>query len=466
MVLSDSDPFIAKRVKTLTLRLTHIKEQPSPSRAPSSSSLSAPLSPFQRDTRFVRTHLHDTLQYIFRSARRVPVPAGGWTGNGQPNSATSSAVAFGDIMEKLIEITPKMYSVKMLSVDSWDLPPAFDLRPLYEAFWGSRSSRPSSTITLHPRFSGLHKPIAMTFGDRLTTLFIGGNLENHRVIIKSRPKLASLQELRLEFTNNLFRVDPEADADILVRDIAPFVIGMGKTLKKLSVWSWASTDLSWFFSALAGREVKGSRRNSVLSDPVNLFPAIESLNVRTPFNRAFRNPSGLKDLIAVTSQSLQHLDLRLNPSGLAIDPACEQPLAHWLLGDLLLPSEGSEEEPLSKLSVLDVYPTNLTQGLDFLLAVINKCSGTLAEVTIRDRYLQPAEAKVVVEALAKCKGLRALRFNVWRLDIDLLDSLEKSVGGIERFWVSVSDDWRKTPDDLVRFFLFMLWGTLLTFSRT
>ncbi|PPR01272.1 hypothetical protein CVT24_006035 [Panaeolus cyanescens] len=445
-----SDPFIAKRVKTLTLRLTHIKEQPLPSRAASSSSLTGPMSLAARDNGFVRTHLHDTLQYIFRSARRPPVPAGGWTGNGLPSPATSPAVTFGEIMQKLIEITPRFLSVKTLSVDSWDLPPAFDLRPLYEAFWGSR---PSSTITLHPRFSGLHKPIPMTFGDRLTTLFIGGNLENHRVLIKSRPRLASLQELRIEFTNNLFRVDPEADAEILVRDIATFVKGMGSTLKKLCVWSWASTDLSMFFTALAGIILRGPKMNL---NPVNHFPVLDSLHIRTPFNRAFRDPSGLKDLIAVTSSSLKQLELRLNPSGLAIDPACELPLAQWLIGDLLLPSESESSNssseglnPLANLTILDIYPTNLGQGIDFLLDVIKKCSGTLVDVTIRDRYLQPAEATVVIEALAKCKELKALRFNVWRLDLDLLDLLAKSVPGVERFWVSVSDDWRRTPDDLI-----------------
>lgn len=301
-----------------------------------------------------------------------------------------SRPTFNDVMNAIIDATPLFVNVSGLTIDSWDLPPSYGkLETLFSSFWTS-------------------------FGANLRHLSLGGNVEGFRVLIESNPRFKELQTLRMEFTNNVFRVDQAADSAILVDVVAPFINSLSSCLYGLEIWSWANLDLSLFFQCLS------------------VPPLLNHLNVRMAFNRV-SDPSGLKQLLCKGSKTLEKLDLRLNPSGLPFNQASEESLSHWL--SLCI----EDKRCFAKLRHLDIYPTNTLVGMDVLLTSIKRTSGTLVHLTIRDRYFQPREATLILEAASRCKNLTHLRMNVLRLNIALLDLFAIHVPCIDHLWLAVGE---------------------------
>lgn len=294
-------------------------------------------------------------------------------------------------MEALIACSPKFRNMRELNIDSWDLPPTYDIQPLFKSFWSS-------------------------FGSNLHHLSLGGNFEGYKLFIETEPNLPSLVDLRVEFTNNVHRIDQDLDAAILVDVVAPFINRLSHHIEFLEVWSWATLDLSDFFVRLTA------------------FPRLEHLNIRMAFDVALeRDASGLKSLLSASSGPLQRLDLRLNPLGRHTDPMREEPLSQWLSSCL------SDEKCFSHLHALYIYPTTISASLDVLLAIIERSSNTLKELTVRDRYLRQTEASDVIDAASKCPNLVSLRFNLFRLDIDLLDHLAKKLPNLTKLWIAVEE---------------------------
>ena len=234
---------------------------------------------------------------------------------------------FSDVIKIIISCTPHFANINDLTIDSWDLPPSYDLKDFFVAIWTS-------------------------FGSNLRCLSLGGNLEGYRVLIESQPNLQKLKELHLEFTNNLFRVDNDEDARILVDVIPPFINALKGNLHSLKVWSWANLDISDFFKRL------------------DALPALECINVRMAFNRSLRDPSGLKALLCQSSPTLREVSLRLNPAGLPMNPVREEPLSLWLAECI------ADEQCFAHLTQFDIYPTSKQIGMDFLLALLESaCRG-------------------------------------------------------------------------------------------
>ena len=206
----------------------------------------------------IRHQLKHTIVHVFGGSKS-PQP--------QP---IKMAPAPTDLINEILNITDKLVNVRELYIDIWNLPPLYDLQPLFSSFWSS-------------------------FGPKLYTLSLSGILEDFRTLINSNPILGSLRELRVEFTHSCIdAIQMEASRPILVDVLLPFINGLAPHLLSLRLWSWASFDLSTFFSQLAP------------------FPGLKALNVRTPFNTAFGDASGLKGLICDSSDTLQRVDLRLN----------------------------------------------------------------------------------------------------------------------------------------------------------
>jgi len=198
--------------------------------------------------------------------------------------------------------------------------------------------------------------------------------------------------------------------------VAPFVCRLGPQLESLRVWSWMVLDLSAFFLNIGP------------------FERLEWLNVRTAFNKSFREDAGgLKKVLCGSSKTLRRVDLRLNPSGSAIDPTSEGPLGRWLLECL------EDERCLENVSALDVYPTNLPSGMDVLLKCVERTGERLVELVVRDRYLSPEEIGELLEALRGCRELTYLRMNVWRMYVGLFDVMAVKAPGLRRLWLSVGD---------------------------
>jgi hypothetical protein len=332
----------------------------------------------------IRHQLKHTIIHVFGSSKS-PQP--------QPIRAPT------DLINGVLNIANKLVNLRELYVDLWNLPPLYDLQPLFSSFWSS-------------------------FGPKLYTLSLSGVLEDFRTLINSNPILGSLRELRVEFTHS--GIDAiEASRAILADLLLPFINSLAPHLLSLRLWSWASFDLSTFFSQLAP------------------FPCLKALNVRTPFNAAFGDASGLKGLICDSSDTLKRVDLRLNPAGLTVDPSSEEPLSRWLLECM------SDKRFFSKLQVLDIYPTNMAAGMEFLLGSIQRTSENLVELIVRDRYLQDREIKSVIDAASSCRNLTHLKMNIRRLDIALTDRLALKLPKINRLWLSVGENSANDPNYLV-----------------
>ena len=361
MTVIVSDPLVASRVYRLSLQLTHVKK--------ASASTSALNIPHQ---------LKHTIIHVFGGSK-----------SSQPQPIK---LATTDLINEILKITNKLVNVRELYIDLWNLPPLYDLQPLFSSFWSS-------------------------FGPKLYTLSLSGILEDFRTLINSNPILGGLQELRVEFTlDYIDALQIEASRAILVEVLLPFINSLAPHLLSLRLWSWATFDLSTFFSQLAP------------------FPGLKALNVRTPFNKAFGDASGLKDLICDSSSTLKRVDLRLNPAGLTVDPSTEEPLSRWLLECI------SDERFFSKLQVLDIYPTNMAAGMEFLLGCIQRTSANLVELIVRDRYLQDREIKTVIDAASSCPNLTCLRMNIRRLDVAFTDSLALKLPRINRLWLSIGEN--------------------------
>jgi len=365
-----SDPFIASRVYRLSLELTHINTTTNP---PKSGS-------------HIRHKLQHTMTRVFGGSKSPPL---------QPVTAT-----FTDFVNEIINTTNKLPDVRELHIDSWHLPLSYDPHPLFLSFWSS-------------------------FGPRLHTLSLSGNLEGYRTLINSNTTLNGLQDLRLEFTNNIYCLYADADRAILVDVLLPFINSLAPHLVSLRLWSWASVDLSTFFSRLAP------------------FPGLKALNVRIAFNRAFGDASGLKGLICDSSGTLRRVDLRLNLTGLTANPLSEGPLGRFLLDCV------SDERFFSQLRVLDIYPTNLIAGMDFLLGCIHRNSQSLVELIVRDRYWEDGEIEVVLDAVSSCSNLTYLRMNIRRLDVAVLDRLALKLPKIDRLWLSIGEIAANEPNSLI-----------------
>jgi len=188
------------------------------------------------------------------------------------------------LVQALIDAVSCLSNVTNFTADWWDLAPAQHLQSSLPAAWSA-------------------------FGANLQTLSLGGNLESIQTLAVSSTRLCALRELRLEFTNNIFRADDMADMATLVDVIAPFINELSPTLRDLSISSWASIDLSSFFLKMG------------------MFPHLQQFSVRVPFNKAFSDdPSGFTLFLRNHSSTLKHVALRLNPSGSMIDPSSEETL--------------------------------------------------------------------------------------------------------------------------------------------
>ena len=335
----------------------------------------------------IRHQLKHTIIHVFGGSK-----------SSQPQPIKSATT---DLINEITNITDKLVNVRELYIYLWNLPPLYDLQPLFSSFWSS-------------------------FGPKLHTLSLSGILEDFRTLINSNPILGRLQELHVEFTLSCIdTMQIEASGAILVGVLLPFVNSLAPQLLSLRLWSWAPFDLSIFFSQLGP------------------FPVLKALNVRTPFNTAFGDASGLKGLICDSSDTLQRVNLRLNPAGLTVDPTSDEPLGRWLLECI------SDERFFSNLQVLEIYPTNMAAGMDFLVGCIQRTSANLVELSVKDRYLQNREVKTVIDAASACRNLTHLKINIRRLDVAVTDRLALKLPGINRLWLSIGENSANDPHYLI-----------------
>ena len=348
-----SNPFVASRVYRLELRLGDIKNVLGPGANTSGSR--------------IRRQLKHTITRVFGGSKFPPI---------------TGTVSLTGLIKDIIKITNKLVNVRELCIDLWDLAPSYDLQPLFLSFWSS-------------------------FGRKLHTLSLDGNLENFRTLIKN-PKFDVLQELSVEFTGTVGR---PINVDVLL----PFINSLAPHLLSLRLWSRPSLDLSTFFSQLAP------------------FPGLKTLIIQTPFNKkAFGNTSCLEDLICDSSGTLQRVHLYLNPAGLTVDS--EEPLSRWFLEYI---SDITRFSYL--LQILDLYPTDMDAGMEFLLNCIERNSQSLEELNVRDRYLQDGGIEAIINVASSYSNLVYLKMKIRKLDVALTDRLALKLPKIDRLRVSIRE---------------------------
>ena len=318
-------------------------------------------------------------------------------------SKHKSTHTFDDAVSSLISTLPQLSNVCELDVELWHVP--------------------SDVVT------PLFQSICVSFGRNLDRLVIGGHLDAYRVLVEAcepLPKFEKLKTLHIELVNRLSRRQGdglEEDRAILMDSVAPFVRRLAPTLETLRVWSWASADFSGFYDVLAATD----------------FPSLKKLYIRMAFDQTLGQPESLKWFLLGCSTSLEDLELRLNISRVQLDPSTEEPLGTWLIRFAQNESESSGENfTFPELRKLDLYPSNTEDGMQALVSITHDTAPTLVDLTIRDRYFPPNQAKVVVNTIAGCH-LKRLRMNVVYLDVDLLDVLVQKLPCLEKLWLSVSE---------------------------
>ncbi|KAK1225008.1 hypothetical protein PQX77_012077 [Marasmius sp. AFHP31] len=246
-----------------------------------------------------------------------------------------------------------------------------------------------------------------SFGQNLSKLSLRGHTAAFRTIIHSITTLPAVDELSIELIDNPLHFDPTC-AETLLQVVAPFINGLASRLRAFTLWSWGTTDLSQLFLTM------------------DHFPNLTRFEIQTSFPKTFReDPTGLCRFLARHSATIEHLVLRLNTAPLAFSTTAtsEEPLSEWMLNMFT-----AEEWKFRNLQELHIYPTVLPGGLNALTCCIQNSLDTLQSLVVRDRYLSPEEAAVVVNALPPL--LKSLRLNIRVLDVGLFDILAKRLTGL------------------------------------
>lgn len=316
----------------------------------------------------------------------------------------STPGSFDRFVMALRDAFPGFVNLEVFCIDSWDVLDTYDLQPFWNAMWLSQLTPETRHLGLIPS-----PPTSST----LRRLSLGGSLYGYETFARSDiPHLVNLKELALEFTGSaVARIEKTDETQRILLDVVvPFIRKQAPQLEFLKIWSWALIELEDMFLKL----------NKLADDAkdcnASIFPRMHTFSVRMPFNKAFpQNASGLKDLLHRASPTIQHLELRLNPTGVAVDPTPDVLLGRWL-HDIMI----SDRRP-TELKTLQIYPTITPLGFEAVLKGIQASSATLKMVGIRDSYLQFDQVKQVIDALDPNTPILGLRLNVWRLTAALMD---------------------------------------------
>lgn len=197
---------------------------------------------------------------------------------------------------------------------------------------------------------------------------------------------------------------------ILVDSVAAFINSLAPHLRALKIWSWSALDLSALFNNLGH------------------FPHLHDFHLRAPFNKALTDPTGLTRLLETNSSTLDTIELRLNPTGIAVDPNSEYLLGQWFL------SHRANDSVFAGLKLLRMYPTTLSTGFDALIMYIERSANTLTTLAVKDRYLNLDEVNALITPVSHRgadEGLQALRLNVRVWNVELFDLLALKLPGLK-----------------------------------
>ncbi|KAF8653604.1 hypothetical protein AX16_003848 [Volvariella volvacea WC 439] len=357
-----ADPAVGHRVKGLHMRLQEYRKPEPPPQTRNSGF---------RPLRYLLSH----------------------TSGGKTQKPQISSSSFTHFVDGLINAFPALVNLREFCIDAWDVPSDFDLGPFYATAW-------------------------KCFGPTLHRATLGGNLEGYRVFTMSNPPFVALQELFIEFTNDGFNAPSSGtnSVEILSKNVGSLLRTLAPRLRVLGIQSWASLDLSSFFTALPP------------------FPCIEYFRIRTPFNISFASdPSGLSRFLSQVSPTLRTLELRLTPTGAALYTNVGEVLSQWLHQTM------STIPRFRSLRTLQFYPTQFSGGLEALLTILRASQETLESLSIKDRYLQFQEVERVIEALGEDCGLVTLRLNVLCLKPELIHLLARRLPYLKDLTIYIAE---------------------------
>ncbi|KAF9030871.1 hypothetical protein BDZ89DRAFT_647451 [Hymenopellis radicata] len=291
------DPSIACRVRKLNIIPSATAEGDTGSRTPT-----------------IGSRIFETLQ-AFRFAIYASIQISLNSRNIFFNTAAAPVDLTPPVVTDLINsIFPGLTRLERLSVDFWHPPTVYDMHSVLSTAWPA-------------------------IGSHLKTLFLGGNLATFRHMIATHPVLPTLQELIFQLTDPFLDTRAE-NTDVLNNTIAPFVNSFAATLQGFTFWSWASLDISSLFTNLGS------------------FPMMKRIHVRLAFNKALASdPAGLAQFVQRHQNTLEELQLWLNPSGAAADHSLDLPLSQWLSHTV------TAIQQFPRMKELQFYPTRLEAGL-------------------------------------------------------------------------------------------------------
>ncbi|KAJ6513172.1 hypothetical protein C8R45DRAFT_962693 [Mycena sanguinolenta] len=288
-----------------------------------------------------------------------------------------------DVVDSLIPIFKLggLTNLTSFKIESFNLSPQYELQSFFRSAWSA-------------------------FGPQLKAISLAGRPETFRQFVASEPQLDSCAALSLHFSQELDAMAATVDGTLL----APFINSLAPQLRDLEMWSWSTFDLSSLFLNLGQ------------------FPQLHYFHLRTPFNKAFSNATGLTTFLEANSATLDKVELRLNPAGSGADPNLERLLAQWFSSHQANPSV------LANLKVLRMYPTTLSTGFDALVMYMERSANTLTTLSVKDRYFNLDEVATLIAPVshrAADQGLEVLRLHVRVWNADLFQLLASKLPGLK-----------------------------------
>ncbi|KAJ7274317.1 hypothetical protein B0H12DRAFT_1176056 [Mycena haematopus] len=286
-----------------------------------------------------------------------------------------------DVVDSLILVFGGLTNLTSFEVESFNLSPEYDMQSFFRSAWSA-------------------------FGRQVKYISVAGRPETFRQFVASDPRPDSCTALSLHFSQELDTMAAAVDGILL----APFINSLAPQLRALEIWSWSTLDLSTLFLNLGQ------------------FAQLHIFHLRTPFNKAFSNPTGLTTFLEANSATLDIVELRLNPAGSGADPNLEQLLSQWFS------SHQANSSVLANLKVLRMYPTTLSTGFDALVMYMERSANTLTTLSVKDRYLNLDEIEALIAPVSRRaadQGLEVLRLHVRVWNAELFDLLALKLPGLK-----------------------------------
>ncbi|KAF5327644.1 hypothetical protein D9619_004130 [Psilocybe cf. subviscida] len=247
----------------------------------------------------------------------------------------------------------------------------------------------------------------------LRALSLHASLPELQIFLQQEPAFPTLLQFELEIKQPESLSESRDDA-VVTQYLVPFINTARLHLRRLSVKSYYSLDLTNFFANLS------------------TFPSLRTLNISRAFNKTDIYPISFTQTCFQKFPALACLFLPVIPrQRFHTDLDRHDVLYEWLRQCI------TNERCFEGLKYFDIYPTAIPPALNLLLTATRSNAHSLEQMQIRGRFFEPEEVVQLLQALAQCSNLKGLRMNVKLLDITVFRQLTSTLVALETLILGV-----------------------------